>query len=263
MTAPSRPRWREVALPSEHGGWSLTAEPVLLGLLVRWSWPGLALGLAAFGAFLARTPLKLVLVDRWRGRWLERTALVARIAVVECLAIVGLGAVAVAGASGAPFWVPLALAAPLFGLELWFDMRSRGRRLIPELAGAVGMGSVAAAIAIIGGVADELAAGLWVVMAARAMASIPLVRFQIDRLHGREGRRWLSDGAQVVAPGLAALFWAVGWVSGAAVAALVVIGVVGLVAIRLAPRPAVVVGVQQMVIGLALVVVTAAAIGPA
>ena len=263
MTAPSRPRWREVALPSEHGGWSLTAEPVLLGLLVRWSWPGLALGLAAFGAFLARTPLKLVLVDRWRGRWLDRTTLAARIAAVECLAVVALGAVAVAGATGAAFWVPLALAAPLFALELWFDMRSRSRRLIPELAGASGMGSVAAAIAVLGGVANEVAAGLWVVLAARVIASIPLVRFQIDRLHGREGRRWLSDGAQVVAPGLAASFWVAGWVPGPAVVALVVIGIVGLFVVRLAPRPAVVVGVQQMAIGLALVVVTAAAIGPA
>lgn len=32
--------WRQVAVPSEHGGWSLTAEPVVLGLVVAWSWPG-------------------------------------------------------------------------------------------------------------------------------------------------------------------------------------------------------------------------------
>ena len=25
--------WRAVAMPSEHGGWGLTLEPVLLGLL--------------------------------------------------------------------------------------------------------------------------------------------------------------------------------------------------------------------------------------
>ena len=58
-------------MPDEHGGWGLTAEPALLGLLVAPSWAGAALGIAAFLAFLVRTPLKLVLVDRWRGRWLR------------------------------------------------------------------------------------------------------------------------------------------------------------------------------------------------
>ena len=48
------------------------------------------------------------------------------------------------------FWVPLAVAAPFVGVELWFDMRSRGRRLIPELAGTFGIGSVVAAIVLIG-----------------------------------------------------------------------------------------------------------------
>ena len=73
-------RWRSVAVPTEHGGWSLTAEPALLGLLVAWSMPGLALGVAAMVAFMARTPLKLVLIDRFRHRSLPRTRLAARIA---------------------------------------------------------------------------------------------------------------------------------------------------------------------------------------
>ena len=72
--------WRQVAIPTEHGGWSLTAEPVVLGLLVAWSWPGAALGVAAMLAFVARTPLKLGLVDRWRHRWLDRSRLALRIA---------------------------------------------------------------------------------------------------------------------------------------------------------------------------------------
>jgi hypothetical protein len=38
--APARARWawRVVALPDEHGGWSLSANPALLGLLVAPSW---------------------------------------------------------------------------------------------------------------------------------------------------------------------------------------------------------------------------------
>ncbi|MGI9598562.1 MAG: YwiC-like family protein, partial [Acidimicrobiales bacterium] len=115
-----------MAVPTEHGGWSLTAEPALLGLLVAWSWPGLALGLAAMVAFVARTPLKVVLVDRWRHRWLARTGLAARIAAVELVVFAALVAYA-ATAADPGFWVPLAVAAPLIGLELWYDMRSRSR----------------------------------------------------------------------------------------------------------------------------------------
>ena len=67
-----RSRWRSVAIPSEHGGWGLTAEPALLGLLVAPSIAGGVLAVAAVVAFLARTPLKLVLVDRWRRRRLPQ-----------------------------------------------------------------------------------------------------------------------------------------------------------------------------------------------
>ncbi|MFP3906526.1 MAG: YwiC-like family protein, partial [Acidimicrobiales bacterium] len=172
-------------MPTEHGGWSLTLEPVVLGLLVAWSWPGLALGLAAMLAFLARTPLKLVLVDRWRGRWLARTRVAARVATVELFALVVLVAVAAMGADGRWFWLPLIAAAPLVAIELWFDMRSRGRRLLPELAGTIGIGSVAAAIALLGDAETAVAMALWLVVAARAAAAIPYARTQVLRGHGR------------------------------------------------------------------------------
>ena len=68
-----RTGWRTVAMPTEHGGWGLTLEPVLLGLIVAWSGAGAALGVAAFAAFLLRTPAKLVAVDIRRDRWLDRS----------------------------------------------------------------------------------------------------------------------------------------------------------------------------------------------
>src|SRR5215510_13317849 len=86
--------WRTVVLPREHGGWSLIAEPALLGLLVAPSWAGLALGLAGLLAFLARQPLRLYLVDRTRSRSLPRTALAAEVAFVELTLVALLGVVA-------------------------------------------------------------------------------------------------------------------------------------------------------------------------
>ncbi|MDG2113262.1 MAG: YwiC-like family protein, partial [Actinomycetota bacterium] len=169
-----------MAIPSAHGGWSLTAEPAILGLLVAWSGAGLALGAAAILAFVARTPLKVVMVDGWRHRRLERTRLATRIAVIELVLLAGLAAYVAAAAEGR-WWLPLLVAAPLIVAELWYDMGSRSRRLVPELAGSIGIGSVAAAVAIAGGVSAKVSWGLWAVIAARSLAAIPYVRTQILR----------------------------------------------------------------------------------
>ncbi|MGZ4715358.1 MAG: YwiC-like family protein [Acidimicrobiales bacterium] len=242
-----------MALPAEHGGWGLTLEPVLLGLLIAPSVAGVAIGAAALLAFLARTPVKVVLVDRWRHRHLDRTRLAARIAVIEVAAIAGLIIVAVRTASG-PFWVPLAVAVPLVGVELWFDMRSRSRRLIPELAGSVGIGSVAAAIVLADGGSGTLAAGAWLVVVARAVASIPFVRFQLRRARHQPHRRWAEDLAQAGAVGLAWMGFAAGWLPWGAAVPLTVLAVLQLVLARTRPPRAVVVGVQQLVLGLAVII---------
>jgi hypothetical protein len=250
---------RAVAMPTEHGGWSLTLEPILLGLLVAWSWPGLALGVAAMLAFLARTPLKVVLVDRWRGRWLARTTVAARVASVELVALVALAGAATFGAD-ARFWWPLVVAAPLVGIELWFDMRSRSRQLLPELAGTVGIGSVAAAIALAGGAKTALALGLWVVVAARATAAIPYARTQVFRTRGRPHQLWHSDLAQAVAVVAVTVAWSAGTVPFAAVIVLAAVGAFNVGAVRSPPRPAKTIGLQQMFFGIAVVIVTAIAV---
>jgi hypothetical protein len=190
----ARPGWRTVAMPREHGGWGLTLEPVLLGLVVAWSGAGVALGIAAFTAFLLRTPAKLAAVDARRRRWLGRSRLALRIAVIE-LVVLG-SAVAVAVRLAGWSWLaPVVIAGPLVAVELSFDIRSRGRRLVPELCGAIGIAAVAA-------IAD---------------------------------RRML--------PGLAGV---------------VILVVMQSVWVRRAPTPAKQVGLRQMVMGMALVAMTAA-----
>jgi hypothetical protein len=247
---------RAVALPSEHGGWGLTLEPALLGLLIAPSGPGVALAAAAFLAFLVRTPLKLALVDRRRHRRVDRTAVAERVAGVELLALVVLAALVV-GTAARGWWVPVVLAVPLVGAELWFDVRSRSRRLIPELAGAVGIGSVAAAIVLADGGRPALAASVWCVLAARAVAAIPFVRARIAVLHGRAGDVSVVGAGFVAAAALAGVAVLV---DRAVLAGAVAVGVVIAVQVLSTRRPAsraAVVGIQQMILGLAVVGATA------
>lgn len=253
---PPRPRaaWRSVAVPSEHGGWGLTLEPVVLGLLARPGLPGFALGAAAFVAFLARTPLKVVLVDRRRGRWLPRSRLALEVLVVELVVLLGL--VAAAASSGdSRFWVPVGLAAPLVAVELWFDMRSRSRRLVPEMAGTVGIGAAAAAIVLLDGGAVAVAAGAWVVVALRAVASLPYVRAQLARArHGEIGTLG-SELLQVAVVAAATTAGAAGLVPWAAVAVLALLAGFQVLTLHRRPPRAAVVGAQQLVLGLTLAVV--------
>ena len=252
-----RPRARSVVIPSEHGGWGLTAEPIALGLLLAFSWAGVAVGAVALLSFLTRTPVKLALVDHRRGRDLERTELARRVASVELVAIAFSAAVALVLAG--PAWlVPIGVAAPLFAVELWFDARSRGRRLTPELAGAVGMSSVVAAIVVAGGGAWALAVAAWLLLAARSSGAIPFIRIQIARLHQRPSGPSVSDRFQLLALVLAVSAWIVepdvvaGSVLVAAVAGLHVWWV------RRSPvPPAKVLGLRQAALGAALVIVTA------
>jgi hypothetical protein len=257
VTATERSAWRAVALPSEHGGWGLTLEPVLLGSLLAPSRAGAALGAAAFLAFHVRTPTKLVAVDLRRRRWLPRTRTAALVAVPELLLLGVLVALAARWSSG-PWWLPLAAASPLVAVEGWYEVRSRGRRLVPELCGAVGVASSAAAIVLAGGGDGRLAVGAWAILAARALGAIPFVRSQIVRARRHVVELRGSDTAQLLAVGLA----------GAAVVVepSMAAGAIGVALLSSAqfrwarrdPPPIKVLGIRQMALGLALVAVTAA-----
>jgi hypothetical protein len=230
-----------------------------LALIVAFSWSGLALAVAALLAFVARTPLKLVLVDRWRDRWLARSRLALKIFTVELAVLVALAVAAVAGTDHR-FWVPLAIAAPLVALELWYDMRSRSRRLIPEIAGTIGIGSIAAAVALAGGETNLIAYGLWCVLAARSVAAIVYVRCQILRSHSRPAPRWHSDVGQIAALAAVTVGWSLDAIPLAAVLAVAALGTFNALGLNRPPHRAVVIGLQQMVFGLIIVAVTAIAV---
>lgn len=254
-----RSLWRTVAVPSEHGGWGLTLEPVLLGLLIAPSIVGAMLGVGAFVAFLVRSPLKLVVIDVRRKRWLNRSQLAMKFAIGE---LVVLAAVATAAlwAAGWSWLVPVVIAAPLVGVEFWFDVRSHGRRLVPELCGSVGISSVVAVIVLAGGHSASLAVGAWLVLSARAVGAIPFVRVQIGRLRHTSMNTRSSDIAQVAAIAIGVVAVVAEYRMMAGLIGLLAVAILQLVWIRQQPLAAKVLGLRQMVLGIGLVAVTAAGV---
>ncbi|HEV2800683.1 MAG TPA: YwiC-like family protein [Pyrinomonadaceae bacterium] len=181
---PARVRLRTVALPTEHGGWGLALEPVVLGLLVAPTVAGLFLAVATLGAFLARHPLKIIAGDRRRGRRFPRTAAAERFALLY-------GGIALAGFAGATvtavnyqFIIPLLLAAPFAFVQLSYDATGRSRSLAPELSGSFGLAAVSTSIALAAGWPHAASYGLWIILAARVIPAILYVRARLKQLHG-------------------------------------------------------------------------------
>ena len=173
-------------------------EPIVLGLMLVPTVPGVFVSLAATGAFLTRHPLKLA-VRNWRlNRHTARTKLAERFAIVYlCLAILAIAFAIQTG--GAALLLPLLLALPTTILQLVYDSIGRSRALIPELAGSISTGAVATAIAMSGGWPRPAAFGLWVILASRTLPTISYVRARLRLLHGKQASSSGVIGVHVVA----------------------------------------------------------------
>ena len=180
---PRPTRFRVVALPAEHGSWGLLVEPFVLGFWIAPSVAGAWLGLAALGGFLAHHPLKLVFKDWRMGRRTPRTSL-ARWFVCLYGLVALLGSAVTLWVAQSLFWVPLLLAAPLAVLQFYYDTLGRGRGIVPQLAGAIALSSMASAVALAGDWLLVNALMLWLILIARSVTTILYVRTRLRRNRG-------------------------------------------------------------------------------
>ena len=176
-------RLRPLLLPTEHGGWGLLFEPVIVSLIAAPSSTVALLSVAALAFFLARQPLKIAMDDVRRRRVVPRTVVAWWAGAAYGLA--GLVAVASAGvASAHSFWLVALLSAPLAMISLWFDSRGESRQLIPEMAGAAALGTVACAAGLSAGFSLLLALSLWFSTLVRVLPALVTVRERVRRLRG-------------------------------------------------------------------------------
>ena len=207
-----RPRvpLKTVAVPNEHGAWALVLEPALLALLVAPSAAGAVLAGAGVTAVMAQHPLALFLTDVRRGKTYPRTGLARRFAALYGAAALLAVLMAVTLAGGVRMLWPLAFAAPLAGVQLWFDTRNMGRELLPEVAGAAAVGALTACMAMAAGWPLVPALGLWLVTGLRSVPSIVWVRARLGLAYERDIDRRPALIASVAAVVIAAALAATG-----------------------------------------------------
>jgi hypothetical protein len=188
---------RSVALPNEHGGWGFLIEPLIMGLALAPTPAGGALALSALGAFLMRHPLKLALSDRARGARYPRTRVAERFAL-------GYGAIAGAGwagalwAASAPFWMPLGAALVLAALQFAYDVRLRGRQLVPEIAGVLATSALAPTLCAAAGWSARAWLALWALLAVRGITATLYVRARLRLERGERSGIAAARVAQLV-----------------------------------------------------------------
>ncbi|MCS7072329.1 MAG: YwiC-like family protein [Anaerolinea sp.] len=196
MSEPHRPATsltgvsiRAIALPVQHGGWGFWLEPTLLGALVAPSLPGLLLSAAALLVFLFHHPFVIAFKDWRKGRHYARTRLATRFALIfggGALLLASTATLIAQSQTGdIRFLLPIALSAPLAGIQLVEEARGQGRRLSAEIAGATLFAALAPASALQTNWADAAAFGLWAILIARAVPSIVYVRARLRLEKGR------------------------------------------------------------------------------
>jgi len=230
---------------------------VLLGMLIAPGLPALGLAIATFATFLTRRPLRIAVADLRRDRHLERTN-------VAMWSVAGLGVITLAGlaltlaTASDSFWWPLVVALPLVTVQLRLDLDNRGRELLPELLGPFALGAAAPMAILANGLGWKIAAGAWLVLAARIVPSVLLVRAQL-----RRAKRQSFSVVPVTTTGLAGsvligLTAAAGWAPWLSVGAAILVAVWDSISMRLPPVPVKTIGWTQMVVGFVVVVACAA-----
>lgn len=185
-----------IIFPSEHGSWSLTLTPFLIGAgvgavagaVASAVWATVLALMAVMALFLARQPISLwVRIMRGRGRRADLGA-----AQFWGLLLGGLAALAGGGLLTLGRWPVLWLALPavaVLALTLALGAALGPRRLVVELIGVIGLALAApAAYVSVAGHLDATAWLAWGVSALHGTISVLYVRLRIDERHGRASR---------------------------------------------------------------------------
>lgn len=249
-------RVKQIALPTEHGGWGLLLEPMVAALAIAFSAAGAWIAVMFIGAFLMRQPFKIYVLDRRGMRNDARAAAALRYLLIYA-AILAVGVAGTAATSTITPLLPLIAVIPLAGLQNYYDIFRRSRNLVPELAGAIAISSSAAAIALAGGQALSLSLALWLVFVARIIPSVLYVRERLLLEKGKPCSKTLSHAPHVGAVIVVALL-AIGGVTTVLTVPVLIVMLYRAVE-GLSPRrtrlKAMQLGIREVIYGAALVLV--------
>ena len=177
--------WRSIALPAEHGGWSLILEPIVLGLILAPSWIALSLSIAMMAVFLSHQPVKISLKAYRTGKWTERSRFALYFAAGYLLGG-GLFAIPALLQSNSNFWLIIALIVPFALIQAFQDFQNQSRSATAEITGAIALSGTVALLLVLSDWQLTIALPIWFVIALRAVTSILYVRTFFRKQRGKD-----------------------------------------------------------------------------
>lgn len=253
-------RLKSVLLPVEHGGWGFLSEPILLGLLVTPSLSAVYLSVATIAAFLLRHPLKLYLKARKQGE-LSPKGTAAKYVTLFYAMIAFVGFMVILFTVGIKPLLPFVILSPFMIIYLIYDNTSRGRNMLPELTGPLGLAAVAPAIVLANDWTTTQAAVLWFILLSRFIPSILYVRTRL-RLERGETINRLSSFLSHLFCLLVLLFFTVfGFSPFSAVIAMAILYLRAVIGLSPKRRPAKVKTIGYLELGYGLVYVLGVGLG--
>ena len=176
-------RLRSVALPTEHGSWSLALEPVVLGLLLAPSASGGAVLLGVSVVFLLRRPLQVAIA---RGGTTRRRAAAG---IALGYGVVAAAAWASAALAGGPrVLLAVAAAAPFAVVAFVAGTHGRSRAAGVEVAAAAAFGLLGVGPLLAAGAPLDAAALVVALALCRSLPAVAYVRLRVARERGRPSR---------------------------------------------------------------------------
>jgi hypothetical protein len=217
MQSPTTRVSRRPPLPREHGAWGLLFQPLLAAVALSGIWTSSYLAVAGMllGAFLMREPLIVWL--RHRVVW-KRDAPEARAARNWALAFgaaAGVCGLVLTGAVPFPvLGIMCGAGAALTAASIVLTLRQRQRSLLLQTISAAGL--TASPLLVAAAATRTIPAWawiLWALLAAHAIAALPVVHARLEaRAHRESAPRLerLAGAIQVPSVAAAALLWAAG-----------------------------------------------------
>jgi hypothetical protein len=169
-------------LPKEHGSWAMLIVPLLVGLILApaWHWRALALLVAAFGFFLMRYPLAILVKTRKRTN-IDKTYLWHWAAIYGSIAALSGNWLILAHG----LWWLLAIGIMgglLIGFHLWLVTRRQEMSMMGELSAIFGL-ALGAPLAyyVASSQFDDTAILLWLINALYFGGTVFYIKHKVRR----------------------------------------------------------------------------------
>ena len=192
---------RQITLPTEHGSWGFVLEPLVLALLVAYTFPGLMLALCTFFMFLSYQPLR-ILFKKKNNSELNKYALIVFSVYVFLAAVFFF---ITFSQSELIALTPFVLSVIIMLIYLIILYRQKNRELISELSASFSISILTLSILLFKGWQIKYVIAFLIVLLARSIPTTFYVHTKLQMFKKKEFRNTLPMISTYIFTGI--LFW--------------------------------------------------------